>query len=265
MGIQIEQSVSKMATALHASPEPNYYHILGVSAEVDPHSLKKAFHHLTKLYHPDKNPTHTEKFKEISRAYRILSDPSKRREYDLKLHHQSVFSQRRQQAHAQHHHHQSMAAAAAAAAQAAAQAFSTIGRHQSPQGAVPQPPQQADYQGHHRAHFNQHCVGGDHRTQHYNLHAAPHQHPHPQAGAPHSHYRYQQQPTPQQTYQHQYQQHPPSWDTSRVQIVRCAHCHGTGTSLRYERLGRGLMRETRVLCLGCSGRGTWCKLYSLQA
>jgi len=70
-----------------ASPEPNYYTILGVGAQADRDVLKKAFYHLTKLYHPDKNPRHVDKFKEISRAYRVLSDPDKKWEYDFRVMH----------------------------------------------------------------------------------------------------------------------------------------------------------------------------------
>ncbi len=66
-------------------PEPNYYKILGVSPkEADPSTLKKAYHRLTKKYHPDKNTSSAdhESFKDISRAYRVLSDPVLKRDYD---------------------------------------------------------------------------------------------------------------------------------------------------------------------------------------
>jgi len=42
----------------------------------------QAYHRLAKQYHPDKNPGHEEKFKEIQYAYEILSDPEKRELYD---------------------------------------------------------------------------------------------------------------------------------------------------------------------------------------
>lgn len=84
-----------MTTTTVQSQEPNYYQVLGVTSQADPLSLRRAFHRLTKLYHPDRNPAHSETFKEISRAYRVLSDPAKRREYDLKLHYR----------YSNHHHH----------------------------------------------------------------------------------------------------------------------------------------------------------------
>jgi len=42
----------------------------------------QAYHRLAKEHHPDKNPQHGDKFKEISYAYDILSDPKKRSVYD---------------------------------------------------------------------------------------------------------------------------------------------------------------------------------------
>ncbi|CAF1430806.1 unnamed protein product, partial [Didymodactylos carnosus] len=45
--------------------------------------IKKAYHKAAKIHHPDKNPADTEKFKEISFAYDVLSDPNKKRIYDM--------------------------------------------------------------------------------------------------------------------------------------------------------------------------------------
>jgi len=61
------------------------YATLGVDRDADADTLKKAYRKLARQYHPDVNsdPGAQEKFKEVSAAYEILSDPEKRRVYDL--------------------------------------------------------------------------------------------------------------------------------------------------------------------------------------
>lgn len=62
-----------------------YYESLGVTRQVDAKGLKSAYRKLAMQYHPDRNPGDTEaelKFKQISEAYGILSDPQKRAAYD---------------------------------------------------------------------------------------------------------------------------------------------------------------------------------------
>ena len=63
----------------------DYYKILGVSKNATADEIKKAYRQLAKKYHPDKNPgdkSAEEKFKEISEANEVLSDPEKRKKYD---------------------------------------------------------------------------------------------------------------------------------------------------------------------------------------
>ena len=59
----------------------DYYEILSVNRDADEATLKSAYRKLALTFHPDRNPNNpdaSEKFKEASEAYAVLSDPEKR-------------------------------------------------------------------------------------------------------------------------------------------------------------------------------------------
>ncbi len=64
----------------------DYYELLGVDRKATTDEIRKAYRNQALKYHPDRNPGDKEsekKFKEISGAYDVLSDPEKRKKYDL--------------------------------------------------------------------------------------------------------------------------------------------------------------------------------------
>lgn len=79
----VEIDIQTKKTCL--SMAQDYYQILGVDKGASAEQLKKAYYKLAKEYHPDRKPgdkAAEKKFKEISSAYDVLSDPQKRAAYD---------------------------------------------------------------------------------------------------------------------------------------------------------------------------------------
>lgn len=59
----------------------NYYEVLGIAKTATPDEIKRAYRKLASQHHPDKGGD-TAKFQQVEEAYRVLSDPQKRAEYD---------------------------------------------------------------------------------------------------------------------------------------------------------------------------------------
>lgn len=66
--------------------DKDFYKVLGVGKDVTEAELKKVYRQLARQFHPDSNPGDAKaeaRFKEISEAYSVLSDPAQRKEYDM--------------------------------------------------------------------------------------------------------------------------------------------------------------------------------------
>ena len=64
----------------------DHYQVLGVPRDADTDTIKKAYRKLSLQWHPDRNPgdkSAEEKYKDITVAYGVLSDPQKRQQYDV--------------------------------------------------------------------------------------------------------------------------------------------------------------------------------------
>ncbi|HEX2909637.1 MAG TPA: J domain-containing protein [Chloroflexia bacterium] len=71
-------------TELRRKPEVDYYKVLQVDSDAEPEVIEAAYRALSKKYHPDVNraPDAMDRMAQINSAYNILSDPSKRRDYN---------------------------------------------------------------------------------------------------------------------------------------------------------------------------------------
>jgi molecular chaperone DnaJ len=63
----------------------DHYGALGVAREATPDEIKKAYRKLARELHPDVNPSAdaSERFKSVTHAYDVLSDPQQRQQYDM--------------------------------------------------------------------------------------------------------------------------------------------------------------------------------------
>ncbi|XP_008480262.1 dnaJ homolog subfamily B member 6 isoform X1 [Diaphorina citri] len=88
----------------------DYYKVLGVDKQSSTGDIKKAYRKLALKWHPDKNPDNqseaNKKFKEISEAYEVLSDESKRKIFDnqKEKHHFASHNHNYSNNHHYHHH-----------------------------------------------------------------------------------------------------------------------------------------------------------------
>jgi curved DNA-binding protein len=63
----------------------DFYEVLGVGRDASPDEIQRAYRRLARTYHPDvnKDPEADERFKDVSEAYDVLSDPDDRKRYDM--------------------------------------------------------------------------------------------------------------------------------------------------------------------------------------
>ena len=74
----------------------DYYKILGVERSASSAEIKRAYHRLARIYHPDKNNGNDrflEKFKDITEAYKVLGNLDNRLKYSIILNHEKKLLQ----------------------------------------------------------------------------------------------------------------------------------------------------------------------------
>ncbi len=77
--------IRQLAIGNNEMAKKDYYEILGIKRDAKPDEIKKAYRRLARKYHPDVNPgdkAAEERFKLMSEAHDVLSDPKKRSVYD---------------------------------------------------------------------------------------------------------------------------------------------------------------------------------------
>src|SRR3954452_19553624 len=74
-----------MRAASEGPPVADHYEVLGVDRDASPDEIKRAYRRLARELHPDVNPgpDASERFKLVTHAYDVLSDPRQRQQYDL--------------------------------------------------------------------------------------------------------------------------------------------------------------------------------------
>ncbi len=85
MGGDVQERQPKDSIDMATTAKKDYYELLGIKKSASADDIRKAFRKLARKYHPDVNPgdkTAEEKFKTISEANDVLSDPKKRKIYD---------------------------------------------------------------------------------------------------------------------------------------------------------------------------------------
>ncbi|UYV65670.1 DNAJB12 [Cordylochernes scorpioides] len=94
-----EYTKEQLTAVQHIKKCKDYYEILGVSKDCDDTELKKQYKRLALQFHPDKNkaPGAAEAFKAIGNAFSVLSDPDKKKKYDM------YGSEESQRNHVHHH------------------------------------------------------------------------------------------------------------------------------------------------------------------
>ena len=70
----------------------NYYNTLGIAPNATEDEIKKVYRSLAMRFHPDRNPAPgaDARFKAVTKAYEILSDPVKREEYNQSVNHRII-------------------------------------------------------------------------------------------------------------------------------------------------------------------------------